>query len=155
MKHKHYDMIVAKAENMSLVRFTKLDDGKWVVQADVVQNSTQFCERSEYFLCLPQHNESGQCLHWLNGGAIEVKVHGYWKACGPHAGSSQRWSADGFLMNDNYEYRIKPKKEKRWIVAGYNSLHTMMYFSSYESAAKYKTNGVDAQIIEIEIEVVK
>ncbi|CAM0039504.1 hypothetical protein VPHK435_0005 [Vibrio phage K435] len=111
MKHVHYDKIVAKAANMELVVFCKgVNDGcEW----HEVKRFPNWQTNASYFLCPLQNKEA--CLHWLSGGAIEVKEGGHWETCGPYAGSDQYWSVRGFLMNDEYEYRIKPKKEKRWI----------------------------------------
>lgn len=74
-----------------------------------------FHPENEYFACLPKHNENGQCLHWLNEGEIQVMDDNSWDDCGPHQGRDQSWSVDGFLMIDHLKYRIKPRKEKRWV----------------------------------------
>ena len=65
MKHKHYDMIVALAENMNLATFCKGKLGKeWIDLGG--EGLPCFIPDNHYFLCLPQHKEA--CLHWLNGG---------------------------------------------------------------------------------------
>lgn len=69
-KHKHADMIIAKANNMDLVVFYKKDDSEgWFVSSlDVmVYDGYDY----EFFLCLPQHKDA--CLHWLNGGISQVE----------------------------------------------------------------------------------
>lgn len=143
MKHKHYDMIVAKAANMDLVVFIGLA-GSWV--QDEMQNSTScaFSEGADYFLCLPQHKEA--CLHWLNGGDVIVKDF-------PDEKYNERtllaegfsgWHEATVFMDLPTEIRIKPKKEKRMIVV--NGDHV-------EFASTERIYPESAQIIEIEVEV--
>lgn len=112
MKHPHYDMIVAKAANMDLVRFANFHV-EWVIQSDCVQESTQFNKDIEYFLCLPQHKDA--CLHWLNGGDVQIEratndrliVDSYENS------ALKKWTyTQGFMQESNL-FRIKPRKEKR------------------------------------------
>lgn len=158
--HKHAEMIKAKADNMDLVRFTKLDDNEgceWAIQADAVQKSTQFSESSEYFLCLPKHKEV--CLHWLNGGDVIVRDY-------PEderervllAGGCSNWHDASVFMCERAGIRIKPKKEKRWIaVTRHNCIDKL--FDNKSQAEEFATgfypnNHIsDFQFIEIEIEV--
>ena len=154
MKHKHYDMIVALAENMDLVVFIKTC-GKWKVN-----NNSHFppffCEDEyEYFLCLPQHKEA--CLHWLNGGEVEFEYDSKWHSCSYW---SREWhETSGFTCEDN-KLRIKPKKEKRWIGV-YNHNVTSQHFDSIETAKsfirrrdEFKNCAPEAwNFIEIEVEV--
>ncbi len=112
MKHKHYDMIMAKAENMDLVVFCNHETEGWkaISGSDYLPHYPD----SDYFLCLPQHKEA--CLHWLNGGEIEYKSKGYWR-------SSKSWpeyavsefGAINYFTSEDSEARIKPKKEKIWV----------------------------------------
>ena len=115
MKHKYYDMIVAKAANMELVRFIKLNDNEgceWVVQAAPVQKSMQFNEISEYFLCLPQHKEA--VLNALNGGESQLTFDGAnWDKC--NLNQPVKWSEGWWYMKGESQSRIKPKKEKVWV----------------------------------------
>jgi hypothetical protein len=111
MKHKHYDLIVAKAADMNLVVLSQNQkDGSWLVQND--QGTTDFGECINYFLCLPQHKEA--CLHWLNGGESEHGGEfGQWNSC---EGWNKKWfSTTCGFMRSSHQTRIKPKKEKRWI----------------------------------------
>lgn len=150
MRHRHHDMIVAKAANMDLVRLVKLSDNKgneWFIQADVVQRSTQFSESSEYFLCLPQHKEA--CLHWLSGGEIQVKYGCDWVECSQYTG----WSVGHLFMIDDYEVRIKPKKEKRFIAWNSREDQPERYSYCTLSLAQQAYKNQDVQIIEIEVEV--
>lgn len=105
MKNKHYDIIVAKADDMSLILFYGASK-KWGVAASELMSS--FHPETEYFLCLPQHQEA--CLHWLNGG--EVQIHNGHEFKGFKLHSS--WHGNHQFMVD-LNIRIKPKKEKRWI----------------------------------------
>lgn len=149
MKHKHYDMIVAKAANMGLVVFSKTKNSEKWEESSLVAFIVN--ENFDFFLCLPQHKEA--CLHWLNGGEVQYSLNGTdWFDKDSFGINKERMDIE-YFNSATHSMRIKPRKEKRWIVAGCNSLHTMMYFSSHESASRYNTNGVDTQIIEIEIEV--
>lgn len=110
MKHKHYEMIVAKAANMGLVCFVKRPDVEWVECDDRI---LPCIDEHEYFLCLPQHKEA--CLHWLNGGEVQYRIAlDVWTDASNNV-SNAAWSSDNLLMDDQVEFRIKPKKEKRWI----------------------------------------
>ena len=154
-KHKNAEIICAKAANMELIRFIKLDDNKgceWVIQTGNAQHSTQFNEQSEYFLCLPQHKEV--CLHWLNGGEIE----GY---CAQDEEwitvviDETEWSLTSTFMQDYYKFRINQRKEKRWI-AVWREFVTPRSFESRDSAEFWVTHNSVAnqdywQFIEIEI----
>lgn len=154
-KHKHYEMIVAKAANMGLVQFIKMD-GEWE-DAGLSDKFISFSEGYDYFLCLPQHKDA--CLHWLNGGEVEVSDDG------------ERWEEYNlsvehpkYPMTDftgyEFQFRIKPKKEKRWI--GFNSKTLKATHETYASGVKCEDalNGVGEiydnhpwQFIEIEVEV--
>jgi len=158
MKHKKYEMIVAKASNMDLVVFVK---GKatdtWVLRGE--QSTTTFFYDVEYFLCLPQHKDA--CLHWLNGGEVQDLFEDNWSDCG----GTNLWEVDHMFMNDEAIYRIKPKKEKRWIGVFKENLPVsgrVVYKNteiSYETLDDLKRNCFspngfdDWQFIEIEVEV--
>lgn len=143
--HKHAAMIKAKVDNMDLVVFVKpCDNGAWY-EKDC--SAFQFWEDSKYFLCLPQHKEA--CLHWLNGGLTQVKYDGEdWK----DVFNSENPSWQGcnyFMMRDYVDYRIKPRKEKRWIaVKGY--VTSNLYEDRRQLELMYAT-AQDVQIIEIEV----
>ena len=110
-KHKHAEMIKAKADNMDLVVFCENINNKewWECRADFPFNNHQ-----NFFLCLPKHKDT--CLYWLNGGEIEYKSKEYWR-------SSKSWpdyvvsefGAINYFTSEYSEVRVKPKKEKRWI----------------------------------------
>ena len=61
MKHRHADMIIAKANNVDLVVLSK-SHGKW----DLSHFSMMLSGEEDCFLCLPKHKKA--CLHSLNGG---------------------------------------------------------------------------------------
>lgn len=152
MKHKHYDMIVAKAENMDLVVFCNGPHGsKWHVKDS---NWPCFSDEFDYFLCLPQHKEA--CLHWLNGG--EVEFAGDYKSQWfiYQADKDRAWSEESAFNSDDYEFRIKPKKEKRWVILQYDS---QLGDWCIEDGTLYKTldeaedNRRYGQLAEIEVEV--
>ena len=77
-KHKHYEMIVAKAADTELVVFFKCDTG-WYF--DDTSETIKFHSDTDYFLCLPQHKE--YCLHWLNGGEVQDLYDDEWTYCAP------------------------------------------------------------------------
>lgn len=148
--HKHAAMIKAKADNMELVKFN-FENGKWIIAKN--QNKLQFMQNGKYFLCLLQHKEA--CLHWLNGGDTQYR-HGVsqeWDSYGP----IKTWTAGSVFMQESLDIRIKPSKEKRWIVANPRALASMMYFESEEqaqSAVLHSTGEFKGgQVIEIEVEV--
>ncbi|CAH9014991.1 conserved hypothetical protein [Vibrio phage 466E53-1] len=157
MKHKHYDMIVTKAANMDLVIFIKLD-GKWEVGSHESQ-IINFGSHYEYFLCLPQHKEA--CLHWLNGGGVEVRniagVHQGWDKL-PDYAEKPSWLPHADFMNERCEVRIKPKKEKRWIAVNPDGYILPIHADSKESImthASFDTSRLtpNVQFIEIEVEL--
>ena len=149
-------MIVAKAENMELIKFARRDGGDWVVCQDQDGvNSTRMDPSWDYFLCLPQHKEA--CLHWLNGGEVEFEYDSKWHSCSYW--SREWYETSGFTCEDN-KLRIKPKKEKRWIGV-YNHNVTSQHFDSIETAKsfirrrdEFKNCAPEAwNFIEIEVEV--
>ena len=111
MKHKHYDMIVAKAANVELTLIDNVgevwgihDDDEWM---------PLFKPEWGYFLCLPKYKDT--CLHWLNGGGVQVKdIHGSWVNLDAYE-ESDDWCDNSLFMDENAEIRIKPKNKKRWI----------------------------------------
>lgn len=111
MKHKHADMIKAKADNIDLVAFVKREGKEWMKIVCVCSNANEipaFYESYEYFICHPKHTDV--CLHWLNGGEVSSDCHPHnWGELTP------TWSEEHPFMDDSREFRIKPRKEKRWI----------------------------------------
>jgi len=149
MKHEHYDLICAKAANMNLVVFKKLPF-EWI---ELEYNEMNFIESSKYFLCLPQHKEA--CLHWLNGGEIE-------KYCQPSGGvgfnwynkkfPNKRWGIYHAFMDNNSNIRIKPRKEKRWIIYNLDKDCVEQVFES--DASGFHDPSFRHSMHEIEVEVV-
>lgn len=152
--HKHAEMIKAKADNMDLVVFRSDCDGQpWYETYETPVSESEFVE---YFLCLPKHNENGQCLHWLNGGDVEFRRNGdNWQdECEKYQG----WADYCGMMNPDVEFRIKPRKEKRWIaVDGDGNVAPKIFL--YELDAKFWVNYNTEkcqdywQFIEIEVEI--
>lgn len=158
MKHKWYDAIVAKAGDMDLVVFArKAYGGDWA-EVDSKENIPTFNQDNEYFLCLPQHKEA--CLHWLNGGLTEVKsslTDGDWSEC---VNPSTPFWKDGIgWMRKDAHYRVKVRKEKRWIGYCANTNQTFPHpqktieIAEGYAARNYGYKMSDWQFIEIEIEV--
>ena len=155
MKHKHFEMIVAKAGNMDLVVFSQNQkDNSWLVQND--QGTTDFGDLVNYFLCLPQHKDA--CLHWLNGGELYIN-NGKGLGEGNYTLSIKTHKPlSDFIGHPEYQFHIKPKKEKRWIVLNYKlNVVSSNFCKSLEDARAYVSNHFaypdDVQYIEIEVEV--
>ncbi|CAL9964262.1 hypothetical protein VPH219E481_0086 [Vibrio phage 219E48-1] len=160
MKHKHYDMIVAKAANMELETFIK-EGGEW----RLMNNAIPISESFDYFLCLPQHKEF--CLHWLNGGDVQDFFEEEWSDCASLAHATEvggdntlEFSMHHMFMNEEFNFRIAPKKEKRWIA--FNSKALMTTRDTYTTGVECEDalNEVGEiyenhpwQFIEIEVEV--
>ena len=158
MRHVHADMIIAKAENMDLVVFFyDTEDANWR------KCSFEMMVEGVYagcFLCLPQHKEA--CLHWLNGGEIQDYFKGEWSGIKAHSGRPKWNTPDQLFMNEEFELRIAPRKEKRWIaidtsrvecLGGLRNVNVCSHaFLDKEQAEEYL--GLDRnQLVEIEVEV--
>lgn len=145
-------MIKAKADNTELVVFGryKSKETEW---EEVSYQHLIGHENYQHFLCLPKHNENGQCLHWLNNGQLEFRrdgeewqdeperYHGWVDYCG--------------MMNPDVEFRIKPRKEKRWVsVRKINGEVCQLLFDSKDEAEQINDGRWwSHHEIEIEIEV--
>lgn len=144
-KHKHAEMIKAKADNMDLVVLRKNYDNSW---GEINCHDCCFMPDFDYFLCLPQHKEA--CLHWLNGGDVQARRDSPWA----NLLLQNPIYLDEFtpFMDDCCEIRIKPRKEKRWICINDNlEIEDGTLYESYsdadENSPGYK------QIVEIEVEI--
>ena len=156
-KHKHYEMIVAKAADTELVVFFKFDTG-WYF--DDTSETIKFHSDTDYFLCLPQHKE--YCLHWLNGGEVQDLYDDEWTYCAPlsktintDSENSLKFSHHHMFMNEEFNFRIKPKKVKRWIgVYHTNQFQPTRTFRHKNDLDTFiAESGIGYQSIEIEIEV--
>lgn len=112
MKHKHYNMIVAKATNMELVLFYQPPNRQdlWVEAED---DELPTLDNYNYFLCLPQHKEV--CLAWLGGGELQQYVGNQWLGF-ESRDECPDWLKDKDFMDCKCKLRVKPRKEKRWVV---------------------------------------
>lgn len=148
MKHKHYDMIVAKAANMDLAIFRKdYQNAPW---RRLVDSELPTDESKEHFLCLPQHKDA--CLHWLNGGEIEFfgQFTDGWTEYDP----IKSWGIGSVFMQSDYEFRIKPRKEKRWIgVRASDGATTATHNTVQKARSDVAGLTGDWQFIEIEVDV--
>ena len=153
MKHKHYEMIVAKAKNMELVVFEKSKLNGWVLLERHLIPDSDACD---YFLCLPQHKEA--CLHWLSGGDVQVQDFPT-NDFNDYSDEKYEWSLETWWMSEQCNVRIKPKKEKRWIGYCANTNQTFPHPQNSKelagdyAAINYRYNMSDWQFIEIEVEV--
>ena len=150
MKHKHYDLIVAKAANMDLVVFCKgVNDGcEW----HEVKRFPNWQTNASYFLCLPQHKDA--CLHWLNGGEVQGEDPNRPNYFDDYANFVDRknWSCTAWYMRKDRNIRIKPKKEKRWIGTCKNFV-TSLNYPSVDECRDAVGDDTSWQFHEIEVEV--
>ena len=151
MKHKHYEMIVAKAANMDLVGFVTIDGLSWSERRRSAL--MEFGEDFDYFLCLPQHKEA--CLHWLNGGEVQTRNEYSDLGWDTLLNFEGTWSEVSHFMCTDILLRIKPKKEKRWILHVNGTLLTTRMFTSEGSAKLWieEFDRVDEGVCVSEIEV--
>ena len=149
-------MIVAKAANMDLVVLAK--SLKWH-QVDK-EDYMFFSEHDEYFLCLPQHKDA--CLHWINGGDVQDLYNEEWTDCTPlsktintDSENSLKFSYHHMFMNEEFNFRIKPKKVKRWIAYGTNSqkMGVRTFSSKCECIDQYGDEGLNGPVQYFEIEI--
>lgn len=149
-KHKHHDMIVAKAGNMDLVLFIKVGDD-WQISGGHDNQVINIASHYDYFLCLPEHNKDGQCLHWLNGGNV------YYKRKGKDNVTSINWPKvwdPSLVWNfSNIKIKIEPKKEKRIVV--YDEAAGKFEETAFKTMkdAMEEIKYYDAQFFEIDVEI--
>ena len=151
--HRHAEMMKAYADDVSLIVFCNGPFGrKWHV---IDQKWPSFNEDFDCFLCLPRHKEA--VLNMLNGGESQIKpAVGWINALNDDV---EKWNPNYWYMLDDYESRIKPKKEKRWI--GFMKDNTVVneHFSSKDELLHYtlkkytKEYSKTLSAHEIEVEV--
>lgn len=148
MRHKYADMIIAKANNMDLVVFYfDVEAEEWRICSFEMMINPDI--PTSYFLCLPEHREF--CLHWLNGGSVQDYFEGEWSDC-LDCDDNNKWSCEHMFMLEEAEYRIAPKKEKRWIAVNAKTGDTSNLSSNeVDIIEAYKVGSW--QIKEIEVEV--
>ena len=154
MKVKHYDMVVAKAANFELVQLMKINN-VWEVVGSKCGETINFSSDYEYFLCLPENKDS--CLYWLNGFEVQEKGRkageSWWSDSDDSEDWSSEWHEDHIFMSNVSVFRIKPKKEKRWLMVQPISGQTTNHFSSPERAMDSVSNTDSRwQLMEIEVE---
>ncbi len=148
-RHKHADMIIAKANNMDLIVLGGFGSGEWVESPIDYNEGFCFLAEFDYFLCLPQHKDV--CLNWLNGGDIQINRldEGFIDWDRP----SREWKLCVSFMSDKCKFRIKPRKEKRWIAVRKKDLYVEEFaFKSIDSVKE----SIDTELWsyhEIEVEV--
>lgn len=149
-KHKHAELIKAKANNMELVVFMKsTEDGKWlkIIDFNVLP---AFYDDYEHFLCHQKHEK--ECLHWLNGGKVDIYEGESEKIKWTPINLGVVWGEYHPFMNSSLIFRIKPRKEKRWIGVTKGGDSTMS-FRDKRDAIDAVASPQDWQFIEIEVEV--
>ena len=141
--HKHAKLIKAKADNMELVKFIKVN-GEWIVDN---LGSCHFDDMCEYFLCLPKHKDA--CLHWLNGGKSQLEyTHSSYPTWNDIDNDATDWSTGHVFMDESLKMRIKPRKEKRWILI--NKALNRVCNELYDYQPKNQ-NGWVSHEIEVEV----
>lgn len=155
--HKHAEMIKAKADNVELITFVRSGVSDWIVSGQ----HPNFHPNNEYFLCLPQHNENGQCLHWLNGGEVQLQDFPTIPFI-DYSDQPSSWSPELWWMSEQCNIRIKPKKEKLWLavktdkhenLGGCRKVRICSHAFVNKSDAEDYLDLTDSQLVEIEIEV--
>lgn len=141
-KHKHAGMIKAKADNMSLVVFVETSRG-WNEQV-IDDGDIRFLGTHCYFVCHPNHKDL--CQQWLNKEIdLQFKdTQDIWCEV-----LESPWCFASIWMNPKKEFRIKPRKEKRWI-AYVNGTNCAYVYEDYE-IVKPMLDNPNVQIIEIEV----
>lgn len=147
MKRKHSEMIKAWAGDDSLVCFVKTSHGWREIRY------TDWDEKYEFFICLHQHNEHGQCLAWLNGKALVVDNGKGNGEAGYTLNVIDNPNAWTDFLRYEYKFRIKPEKEKRWIGVILNGGLTTKVYKTRDEVVNSFCSNVDYQVIEIEVEV--
>lgn len=151
MKHKHADIAKAKLDNVNLVLFAKHESSdKWAEIA--YHGDIAFLSNYEYFLCLPQHKEA--CLHWLNGWKVQYTnggVDGFFDIEYSHKEGD--WSYCHAFMQLGAAIRIKPRKQKRYVVFHKGSLVNELFEFDADIRASYGSEYQNLQIFPIEVEV--
>ena len=153
-KHKHSPMIKAKVDNMDLVVF--LNSGQEWTESSL--NTMVANSDIDFFLCLPQYKET--CLHWLNGGEVEINAtfeDDEWVDYDPVRG----WSTGSVFMQCDHVLRAKPRKEKLWIAVKTDKHETLGGCRNVRICSHAFVNKQDAidylnldssQLVEIEVE---
>lgn len=152
MKHRHYDIIVALASNTELCAFFKARNGSAWRELEEFILRGGISENFDYFLCLAKHKEA--VLHALGGGQSQAtnEIGGgeFQDVC---VGKPDvYWTSGGWYMSDACESRLKPKKEKRWIIVDPKTDYTFNFLFISKCEAD-KENGGEHQVVEIEVEV--
>lgn len=155
-KHRHAEMIKAKADDMDLVVCCKEESGEWRYG-----DFRDLCDLDalDCFLCLPKHKEA--CLHWLNGGEIEMQSDEAWMPVEMFK-NTMPWHPLRIFMEDYTATRIKPHKEKLWLAVKTDKHEHLgecrkvricsHAFVNKQDAEDYLDLS-DSQLIEIEVEV--
>lgn len=88
-KHKKFDLLVAKAEDMSLVTLIRYQEGLWQKSANTYPPNNDY---TECFLCHQEHLQA--CLAVLNGGQAEIGNDYSWV----QVAAIEQWDKDGWYM---------------------------------------------------------
>ena len=161
--HKHAKMIKAKADNMELVVFANgaeaIGENDWFEYGNNGDDFPTLYADCEYFLCLPKHKEA--CLHWLNGGEIEMQSDEAWMPVEMFK-NTMPWHPLRIFMEDYTAMRIKPRKEKLWLAVKTDKhehlgecrkVRICSHAFVNKSDAEEYLDLRDSQLIEIEVEV--
>ncbi|MGD1524538.1 hypothetical protein [Vibrio owensii] len=98
-KHKKYEMLLAKAENMDLIILLKYQGMPfWEKSPNSYPPNNDY---TEAFLCLSHHQEA--CKMALNGSQIEIRENdGEWVAVKLEG----KWMPEGWYMQEKFESRL-------------------------------------------------
>jgi hypothetical protein len=148
-KRKHSKMIKAWADNNELVAYSRKNGGQW----HACGYRPYWFEDRDYFLSQQKHKN--ECLHWLNGGEIQWSDHFHgWSDKDNYADdleSQKFFPGNAFMLDDN-KFRIKPKKETRYVVVHKGKLVSALFKKDAYIRASYGAEYHELQIFPIEVE---
>lgn len=137
--HCHAEMVIHKAENMSLIFFIKLGD-QWEITGNHDNAVINLASHYEYFLCQPEY--VNECLHWLNGGDVEFRVVGNDQWSDYPSFKEREWEHYMTFMREGLEFRIKKESEYINVISVFDLKRDEQYYcnstgKSYDPIGQY------------------
>jgi hypothetical protein len=144
MKRPHAEQAIAWFGDDEMIVLRKTLADEWVLA-----ETPQWYEGVEYFTCQRSHLPAVLAL--LNGGEAQISCSkaSHWDDI--DLGVFGVWSAESWYMNDQFESRVKPKKQKRYAYAYPNGFVTYSFEDKDELDKRYFLH--DGQLITFEIEL--
>ncbi|UYE90945.1 hypothetical protein [Vibrio phage vB_VaS_L1] len=141
-EHNNAAILKAYADNTDLVIFMLGSSSKW---SRTNPKALMDYPDDDFFACLPKHEKP--CLHWLNGGDAEVNVVSEWRGIRHYT----MWDDVSSFMDSRFCIRIKPRKEKRWII--FSPSHGDVNKILFQEKPDMRNYGEHCQLVEIEVEI--